>query len=69
MSNHRFCKFTGYCERCGIAKDDIKKSNVPVICWNAKAPVVSLKWWRKLKAHNELKHQLEKSVELAMKEN
>lgn len=63
---HRFCKVTGYCERCGLPKDRWANLLSVVQCYPSSAPVTSLVWGRKLKAHNDLKEQLEKSVALAM---
>ena len=67
---HRICKVTGYCECCGLHRDYVGKHPLTVgRCWSKTTNVVSLAWWRKLKAHHVLKSQLERSVAQALLEN
>lgn len=65
-NRHNFCNVTGYCTRCGMPRDWFASSDIVVACISNSSKIVSLEWWRKLKAHQSLQDQLVASVATEM---
>lgn len=61
---HSFCKTTRYCVHCGMPADWLARYSQPLTCYARN--VTSLDWWRKLKAHEKLQQDLERSVALEL---
>lgn len=69
MRKHSFCPLTRMCTRCGIPAEVFSALEFVEPCISVSPKVVSLDWWRHLKAHQRLHAQLVSSVaaELAAK--
>lgn len=56
---HDFCSVTSYCTRCGMPAWHVSARQT---CISQSDNIISLDWWRKLKAHQALTLQLVNSV-------